>query len=181
MCPALPGLEGLHRRVRLCENRSIMRLSDGYAGEHLASPVAVFGALTEQGRNKTGDRSVAIPEKGSRLISVDGTAYRWRIRHKPTYSQGNSCGPLTYAVELTEGPGRVLLVKLPCSRPDAWLGERTMTVRPTLVTATIRRALDRGWDPSQAGSAFTLNLTEDDLSDVMNGHSPSHGISLRLV
>ncbi|WP_204358426.1 hypothetical protein [Streptosporangium sp. 'caverna'] len=124
---------------------------------------------------------MAIPKKGSRLIGVDGTAYRWRIRHKPTYCQGNSWGPLTYAVEPTEGPGRVLLVELPRSRPDAWLRERTMTVRPALVAATIRRALDRGWDPSQAGGAFTLNLTEDDLSDGMNGHPPSHGIPFRPV
>ncbi|GAA4188623.1 hypothetical protein GCM10022252_24200 [Streptosporangium oxazolinicum] len=124
---------------------------------------------------------MAIPKKGSRLISVDGTAYRWRIRHKPTYSQGNSWGPLTYAVELADRRGRVLLVELPCSRPDAWLGERTMTVRPTLVAATIRRALERGWDPSQAGSAFPLNLTEDELSDVMNSHPPSPGILFRPV
>lgn len=120
---------------------------------------------------------MAIPKKGSRLIGVDGTAYRWRIRHKPTYCQGNSWGPLTYAVESAEGQGRVLLVELPCSRPDAWLGERAMTVRSALVAASIRRALDRGWDPLQVGSAFTLSLTEGDLTDVMNAHLPSHGIS----
>ncbi|MFC7650030.1 hypothetical protein ACFQX6_64120 [Streptosporangium lutulentum] len=72
---------------------------------------------------------MAIPKKGSRLISVDGTAYRWRIRHKPTYCQGNGWGSLTYAVEPAGRRGRVLLVELPCSRSDAWLGERTMTVR----------------------------------------------------
>ncbi|MGS2640880.1 hypothetical protein [Streptosporangium sp. G12] len=124
---------------------------------------------------------MTIPKKGSRLISVDGIAYRWRIRHKPTYCQANSWGPLTYAVEPAEGRGRVLLVELPCSRPDAWYGERTMTVRPALVAATIRRALDRGWDPSQAGSAFTINLTEGDLIDAMNAHSPSPGILFRLI
>lgn len=26
-------------------------------------------------------------KKGSRLITVDGVTYRWRIRHKPTYHQ----------------------------------------------------------------------------------------------
>ncbi|GAA3009255.1 hypothetical protein [Streptosporangium longisporum] len=133
----------------------------------------------DETRQETG--SVAIPKKGSRLISVDGAVYRWRIRHKPTYSQANSWGSLTYAVEPAEGQGRILLVELPCSRPDAWYGERTMTVRPALVAATIRRALDRGWDPSQTGSAFTLNLTEGDLNDVMNRHPPSHGITFRPV
>ncbi|MER5650676.1 hypothetical protein [Streptosporangium sp. NPDC002524] len=138
---------------------------------HYLSLSSVLSRHRDETRQEAG--SVAIPKKGSRLISVDGTVYRWRIRHNPTYSQANSWGPLTYAVEPAEGHGRVLVVELPRSRPDAWLGERTMTVRPALVAATIRGALDRGWDPSQAGSAFTLNLTEDELSDAMNGHPPS--------
>jgi hypothetical protein len=118
---------------------------------------------------------MSIPKKGSRLITVDGIAYRWRVRHKPTYCQGNSWGPLTFAVE-ADGLGCVLLVSLPCSRPDAWYGERTMAIQPVLVTATIRRALDHGWDPRQAGSAFTLSLTEDDLTDAMNGRQPSYAV-----
>lgn len=56
-----------------------------------------------------------------------------------------------------------------------------MTVGPALVAATIRKALDRGWDPSQAGSAFTLNLTEGDLIDAMNAHAPSREIAFRLI
>jgi hypothetical protein len=51
-----------------------------------------------------------------------------------------------------------------------------MAIQPALVTATIRRALDHGWDSQQAGSAFTLNLTEDDLIDVMNGRQPSYTV-----
>ncbi|MEV8633776.1 hypothetical protein AB0395_19165 [Streptosporangium sp. NPDC051023] len=117
---------------------------------------------------------MAIPKKGSRLITVDGVTYRWRIRRKPTYCQANSWGPLTFAVESADGPGRVLLVALPCSRPDAWLGERAMAVRPALVAGSMRMALERGWDPRQAGSAFTLNLTEGDLTDAMNGRQPSY-------
>ncbi|MBB5783464.1 hypothetical protein HD596_010220 [Nonomuraea jabiensis] len=85
---------------------------------------------------------MAIPKKGSRLITVDGTVFRWRVRRKPTYCQGNSWGPMTFAVELAGASGRVLLVSLPCSRPDAWWGERTMAIRPALVTATIRTALN---------------------------------------
>ncbi|MEV4094777.1 hypothetical protein [Streptosporangium saharense] len=117
---------------------------------------------------------MSIPKKGSRLITVDGVTYRWRIRRKPTYCQANSWGPLTFAVELADAPGRVLLVSLPCSRPDAWLGERAMAVRPALVSATIRRALHHGWDPHRAGNALTLRLTEDDLTEAMNGQLPSY-------
>jgi hypothetical protein len=119
---------------------------------------------------------MAIPKKGSRLITVDGVTYRWRIRRKPTYCQGNGWGPLTFAVESAEKPGRVLLVALPFVRPDAWLGGRTMAVRSALVAAIIRTALERGWEPRQAGSAFTLDLNDDDLADVMDGQVPSYGV-----
>ncbi|MEV4356719.1 hypothetical protein [Nonomuraea sp. NPDC049625] len=30
---------------------------------------------------------MAIPKKGSPLITVDGTVIRWRVRHKPTYGR----------------------------------------------------------------------------------------------
>ncbi|GLX10481.1 hypothetical protein Misp03_74070 [Microbispora sp. NBRC 16548] len=112
---------------------------------------------------------VAIPRKGSRLITVDGVAYRWRIRRKPTYDQGNGWSPLTFAVQPAEGPGRVLLVSLPFVRPDAWLGERTMAVRPALVAAVVRMALGRGWGPWQAGPAVGLDVTEDDLTEMLGG------------
>ncbi|MDA0642384.1 hypothetical protein, partial [Nonomuraea ferruginea] len=78
---------------------------------------------------------MAIPKKYARPVTVDGTAFRWRVRRKPTYCQGNGWGPMTFAVEPADTPGRVLLVSLPCSRPDAWLGERATAVRPALVKA----------------------------------------------
>ncbi|MEU6430197.1 hypothetical protein ABZ860_30265 [Microbispora sp. NPDC046973] len=112
---------------------------------------------------------MAIPRKGSRPITVDGVVYRWRIRRKPTYHQGNGWSPLTFAVQPAEEPWRVLLVSLPFLRPDAWLGERTMSVRPALVAAVIRLALRRGWDPHQAGPAFDLDVTEDDLAEMLGG------------
>ncbi|GAA3526637.1 hypothetical protein GCM10022419_001670 [Nonomuraea rosea] len=119
---------------------------------------------------------MAIPKKGSRLITVDGTIFRWRVRRKPTYCQGNSWGPMTFSVELADAPGRVLLASLPCSRPDAWLGERTIAIRPALVTATVRMALGHGWGPRQAGNAFDLALTDSDLTELMNGQPPAYDV-----
>ncbi|MEU6729085.1 hypothetical protein ABZ917_35720 [Nonomuraea wenchangensis] len=119
---------------------------------------------------------MAIPKKGSRLITMDGTVYRWRVRRKPTYCQGNSWGPMTFAVELADASGRVLLVSLPCSRPDAWWGERTMALRPVLVAAIIRTALRHGWTPRQAGNAFELALTDEDLTGLMNGRPPAYDV-----
>lgn len=123
---------------------------------------------------------MAIPKKGSRLITVDGTVFRWRVRRKPTYCQGNSWGPMTFAVELAGASGRVLLVSLPCSRPDAWWGKRTMAIRPALVTATIRMALNHGWDPRQAGNAFELALTDEDLTKLMNDQPPAYAVPFVL-
>ncbi|GAA2818724.1 hypothetical protein ABT362_01765 [Nonomuraea rubra] len=115
---------------------------------------------------------MAMPKKGSRLIDVGGTGFRWRVRHKPTYCQGNGWSPLTFAVERAEEPGGVLVVSLPCARPDNWLGERTIAVRPVLVGACIRRAVERGWDPgSRAG--FALTVAEDELPALL-GESPRY-------
>ncbi|MCO5995756.1 hypothetical protein [Actinoallomurus rhizosphaericola] len=116
---------------------------------------------------------MAMPKKGSRLITVDGTAYRWRVGHKPTYSQSDSWAPLTFAVERAEEPASVLLVTLPCARPDNWQGERTIAVRPLLVSGCIRRSIEQGWDSRQAGPAFTLTLTEHDLAALL-GESPQY-------
>ncbi|SCK10016.1 hypothetical protein YUWDRAFT_00455 [Streptomyces sp. AmelKG-D3] len=42
---------------------------------------------------------MALIRKGSRQIVVDGTAYRWRLRGRPTYFQGLAWSPCTFAVE----------------------------------------------------------------------------------
>ncbi|MFJ8162414.1 hypothetical protein ACIRBY_15975 [Streptomyces sp. NPDC096136] len=42
---------------------------------------------------------MTLVKKGSRLITVDGTTYRWRLRGRPTYDQGLVVSPLAYAVE----------------------------------------------------------------------------------
>ncbi|MEV4833184.1 hypothetical protein AB0K05_01585 [Nonomuraea sp. NPDC049486] len=42
---------------------------------------------------------MAIPKKYARPVTVDGTAFRWRVRRKPTYCQGNGWGPMAFAVE----------------------------------------------------------------------------------
>lgn len=116
---------------------------------------------------------MAMPKKGSRLITVDGTDFCWRVSHRPTYSQGNSWSPLTFAVERAEEPGGVLVVSLPCARPDNWSGERTIAVRPVLVAGCVRRALDQGWDPGQPGPGFSLTVTEDELA-VLLGEPPQY-------
>ncbi|MFB9690187.1 hypothetical protein [Amycolatopsis plumensis] len=85
-----------------------------------------------------------MPRKGSRLITVDGTEYRWAVRRKPTYSQGLGA-TMTFAVELAEGPGATLVVDTGRPRPDNWLHLTTEPVRPAEVAAAVRAAVAAGF------------------------------------
>ncbi|MFD9940180.1 hypothetical protein ACFWYW_12965 [Nonomuraea sp. NPDC059023] len=103
---------------------------------------------------------MTMSKKGSRPITVDGTGFRWQLSHRP----GDDRAPLTFAVERAENPGSVLMVSLPCGRPDNHVGERTIAVRPVLVAGCIRQAVKQGWNATQRGPVFTLKLTEDELT-----------------
>ncbi|WP_214416276.1 hypothetical protein [Sphaerisporangium fuscum] len=109
------------------------------------------------------------PRKGSRRIVVDGAVFRWRVPRRPRYRQGDDRMPLTFTVERAEEPGSVLVVSLPCARPDNQVGERTIAVRPLLVAGCVRRAVEQGWDPGRRGSAFPLTVTEDELAVLLGG------------
>lgn len=101
---------------------------------------------------------MSIPRKGSRRIFVASTAYRWAIRSRPTYSQGLGHGNLTFAVELEGGGRATLLVTMDASRPDNWIMAEASIVTPSVVERAIGLALQQGWRPSDAGSAFELSL-----------------------
>ncbi|WP_211369823.1 hypothetical protein [Nonomuraea turkmeniaca] len=116
---------------------------------------------------------MAMPKKGSRLITVDGTVFRWRVSHRPANRQRDGWVPLTFAVERAEEPAGVLVVSLPCARPDNWSGQRTITVRPVLVAGCVRRAIEQGWNSGERGSASTLTVTEDELT-VLLGEPPRY-------
>ncbi|MEU8636747.1 hypothetical protein AB0C38_31635 [Amycolatopsis sp. NPDC048633] len=88
---------------------------------------------------------MTLARKGSRLITVDGTDYRWTVRPKPTYTQGLG-STMTFAVELAERPGATLVVDTGRPRPDNWLHLATEPVRPAEVADGVRAALARGFD-----------------------------------
>lgn len=112
-----------------------------------------------------------MPKKGSRLITVDDAVFRWRVGHKPTTSsRGDNWNPLTFVAERADNPRGVLVVSLPCARPDNTAGERTIVLRPALVAACIRQALTQGWNPD---SAFALTLDEDELTALL-GERPQY-------
>lgn len=101
---------------------------------------------------------MAIPKKGSRSISVDQAVYRWMVRRKPSCP---CCGRglLTFAVELGETPGSVLVARMPSPRLDNVMGSPLgQPVRPSLVEKVIRTALASGWRPDRPGHPFTVNV-----------------------
>src|SRR5262249_12702797 len=102
---------------------------------------------------------MAIPKKGTRRIVVDATAYRWRVRSRPTYCQGNAWGNLSFAVEL-ECEGKTLwVVKLDHARPNSGGGAQSAFTTPAIVERAIRNALERGWRPHERGSPHALSLS----------------------
>ncbi|MFJ8110058.1 hypothetical protein [Streptomyces sp. NPDC096132] len=100
---------------------------------------------------------MALGRKGARRIVVDGTAYRWRLRRRPTYFQGLAWSPCTFAVEHAGTPGTTLVVTIGHPHPSNWLGREAKPVLPSDVTEAIRLALREGWSPTAPGSAFHLD------------------------
>ena len=99
---------------------------------------------------------MAILKKGSRLIVVEGTTYRWRVRHKPTYHQGLAWSNLVLAVEHASANGSKLVVELPQAHPSNWMGGPVVPVLPSNVEQCIRLALMAGWRPTGEGKTFQM-------------------------
>ncbi|MCE3036025.1 hypothetical protein [Streptomyces sp. CMSTAAHL-2] len=100
---------------------------------------------------------MALVRKGSRRIVVDGTAYRWRLRGRPTYFQGLGWSPCTFAVEHADTPCMTLAVTIDQPHPSNWIGREAAPVLPSGVAAAVRFALREGWTPTASGSLFHLD------------------------
>jgi hypothetical protein len=98
---------------------------------------------------------VALTTKGSRPIVVDGVAYRWNVRRKPSYGQLLGESNLVFAVERSDVSGQVLVVDTGQVRADSALSpDESATVTPARVAGAIRSALAAGWTPAKPGSPF---------------------------
>jgi len=98
---------------------------------------------------------MGLPKKGSRLITVGGTAYRWVV----SAHQGH----LRLIVERREDSGQRLVAWFhhhDCFvRDPARKWHRVAQLRnigPALVRASIILALEKGWLPAQKGGLFNL-------------------------
>ncbi len=100
---------------------------------------------------------MALVRKGSRRIVVDGTAYRWQLRRRPTYHQALAWWPCTYAVEHAE-PGTTLVVTTNQPHIGNWFGRPGSAVLPSDVADVIKAALQQGL------GAYAYGLTISSLS-----------------
>ncbi len=109
---------------------------------------------------------MALPKKGTRLIEVDGIAYRWLIRGKPTYSQGNAWAPMTVAIELSLKARQSLVVELSDTRPDSWLEASSAQIKSAQVAELIRLGLAHGWQPSKPRPPYVLRVPSAQTSTI---------------
>lgn len=100
---------------------------------------------------------MALVKKRSRLLNVDGAAYRWRLRGRPTYDQGLARSPLTYAVEHADHPGTTPVVTTNQPHLSNWFGTQGSPILPAHVADSIRTALTDGWLPKRPGYPFHLD------------------------
>lgn len=100
---------------------------------------------------------MAMPKTGSRQITVDGVAYRWRVRHRAhPFTTLNWDGRIHVSVELAEEPGSVLVVFTghQHSRDIDTYPPGVAPVLPSNVAEWIRRSLAAGWQPAEPGPQF---------------------------
>lgn len=101
---------------------------------------------------------MAIARRGSRRIVVEGAAYRWTLRRRPTAGQRSGETPLVVAIAAEAGEGPALIVRLPRAHPGNRVGRRTEAVTPAEVAALIRAGRRSGWEPTRPGRAVELAL-----------------------
>jgi hypothetical protein len=107
---------------------------------------------------------MALAIKGSRLITVNGAVYRWRLRRRPSYNQECFDTPLTFAIELAGSRGSVLAVTVrDVGHPGSVLAKSSLIVRPALVAAVIQAALGQGWQPAVASVPFRFSVASGEL------------------
>jgi hypothetical protein len=102
------------------------------------------------------DMDMTVVKKRSRLITVDGVVYRWRVRRRPAHQ-----GPLSFAIERADRRGTVLIATTPDTRPTDWVGTATPPAIPAIVAAMIRKARNQGWHPDTPGPAFPMTVTPE--------------------
>lgn len=115
-----------------------------------AGPGSLASSLLRGGSHGVGPQGITTGR-------FDSTAYRWRLRGRPTYFQGLAWSPCTFAVEHADTPGMTLVVTTDQPHPSNWIGREAEPVLPSGVASAVRLALREGWTPTAPGPAFHLD------------------------
>lgn len=99
---------------------------------------------------------MTMARKGSRRISVDGKAYRWRVN-----ADDLGWDYVSVAVAPDEGPRQTMSFQTKGEplNPDEMLGRHGTphpVVNPARVAEAIRKATSRGWQADQPGKPFPM-------------------------
>lgn len=92
---------------------------------------------------------MTIPHKGSRLLDVDGKAFRFLVKdlRGPTVSESGEPTQVRVTVqEDSDQPGRPLQFTWPYGH----------AVTPEDVRTAVRDGVKAGWDPASRGGVFLL-------------------------
>lgn len=99
---------------------------------------------------------MAITKKGSRNITVNGEAYRWKVQRK--YKSADDM--LEVFIERAENGKTVLCIRTGFLRPDGAFSKigdiHQGVVTPKNIASYIEQALATGWQPESNGSMFIL-------------------------
>jgi hypothetical protein len=111
---------------------------------------------------------MAFPKAGSRRISVDGVAYCWRIRRKPTRLQADyGSGRLHVAVQLASAPGTILVLFTDRPHPGDWATSKVTPVLPSDIAMWVRQAIALGWQPRRRGAQAYFRVKDNAIEKVI--------------
>lgn len=100
---------------------------------------------------------MGIPRKGSRKITTEGEEYRWLVRRKATYSQADyGSGKIQVAIEHAKERGATLHVETGRPHPKDWSTVKVVPVTPADISLWIAKAIQKGWDPKNAGPTYRI-------------------------
>ena len=104
---------------------------------------------------------MAIPKKGTRIITIDDVNYRWLIRRKATYGQTDyGIGRIHVAIEHAENPGTKLHIYTDKGHAHDYATKTVSPVTPGDISKWIKGALSLEWSPEIKGPQFSVSIQE---------------------
>jgi hypothetical protein len=111
---------------------------------------------------------MAFPKAGSRRILIDGVAYCWRIRRKPTRLQADyGSGRLHVAVQLASAAGTTLELFTDRPHPGDWATSKVTPVLPSDVAIWVRHAIALGWQPGRRGPQAYFRVKDNVIEQIV--------------